>query len=56
MNMRKITSLTMLISFLRDLGKKNITVHPEQTFKEIAADNDTDPHALFEVLHGLVVQ
>ncbi len=43
-------------TILRDLGKKNITARPEQTFKEIAADNDTDPHALFEVLHGLVVQ
>ncbi len=41
---------------IRDLAGKGITARPEQTFKEIAADNDTDPHALFEVLHGLVVQ
>ena len=41
---------------IRDLGTRGITARPEQTFKEIAADNDTDPHALFEVLHGLVVQ
>ncbi len=41
---------------IRDLGTKGVKASPEQTFKEIAADNDTDPHALFEVLHGLVVQ
>ncbi len=41
---------------IRDLGTRGVTARSEQTFKEIAADNDTDPHALFEVLHGLVVQ
>lgn len=43
-------------TIIRDLDKKGVKAVPEQTFKEIAAENDTDPHALFEVLHGLVVQ
>lgn len=41
---------------IRDLSGKGVKAAPEQTFKEIAAENDTDPHALFEVLHGLVVR
>ena len=43
-------------TIVRDLGTKGFKASSEQTFKEIAANNDTDPHTLFEVLHGLVVQ
>lgn len=43
-------------TMIRSLNKKGITAKAEQTIKEIAEDNNSDPHALFEVLHGLAVQ
>jgi hypothetical protein len=41
---------------IRKLGKNSIKAAPEQTFKEIARANGTDPHALFEIPYGLVIQ
>jgi len=43
-------------TIIRELGSKGVKATPEKSLKEIAADNGTDPHALFEVLHGLVIQ
>lgn len=43
-------------TIVRELGKQGIKADPEKTFKEIAADNDMDPHALFEVLHNVANQ
>lgn len=36
------------------LEKKGITVDLTQTVKEAANANNTDPHTLFEIIHGLV--
>jgi hypothetical protein len=42
---------------VRKLGEKGIkAVNPGLTFKEIAAANDMDPHALFEVLHDAATE
>ncbi|BCO08315.1 hypothetical protein GF1_06910 [Desulfolithobacter dissulfuricans] len=41
---------------LRELKKQGISADPAKTIKEIAADNDMDPHALFEVLHGVATE
>ena len=43
-------------TIVRELGKQGIKADPEKTFKEIAADNGMDPHALFEVLHNVATQ
>jgi len=43
-------------TIVRELGKRNIKADPEKTIKEIAADNDMDPHALFGVLHNVAGQ
>lgn len=43
-------------TIIRELKTKGVKADPGKTFKEIAADNDTNPHALFEMLHGLVIQ
>lgn len=43
-------------TILRELKKQGITADPAKTIKEIAADNDMDPHALFEVLHGVAAE
>ncbi|WP_028583322.1 DUF4405 domain-containing protein [Desulfogranum mediterraneum] len=37
------------------LEAKGVQADPGQTLKEIGAANDTDPHALFEILHGVAV-
>ncbi|WP_035275795.1 DUF4405 domain-containing protein [Desulfogranum japonicum] len=38
---------------LRAFEQQHITVVPAQTLKEIAAANNSDPHALFEIIHGV---
>ncbi|WP_456386436.1 DUF4405 domain-containing protein [Desulfolithobacter sp.] len=43
-------------TILRELKKQGLNADPEKTIKEIAADNDMDPHALFEVLHGVATK
>lgn len=43
-------------TIINALAKKGVKADPNRTLKAIASDNDTDPHALFEVLHGLVAQ
>jgi hypothetical protein len=43
-----------LPSIIRRLDAKGITADPALSLKEIARGNNTDPYALFEVLHDLV--
>jgi len=43
-------------TIVRELGKQNIKADPKKTIKEIAADNNMDPHALFGVIHNVAVQ
>ena len=40
-------------TIVRELGKQNIKADPEKTIKEIAEENNMDPHAFFEVLHNV---
>lgn len=41
-------------SIVSELEKKDIRADPESAIKEIAANNNMDPHGLFEVLRGVV--
>ncbi len=41
-------------TIVRELDKNKIKADPAQTIKEIASENGIDPHALFEVLQGVV--
>lgn len=43
-------------TIVRELGKQGIKADPKKTIKEIAAENDMDPHALFEVLNAVAAQ
>ncbi len=43
-------------TIVRELAKKGIQADPEKSFKEIAADNSTDPHALFGILHEVATR
>ena len=45
-----IDSKTIVLAF----EKKGISVDVTLTLKEIANANNTDPHSLFEIIHGLV--
>jgi hypothetical protein len=37
----------------RELGKQNINADPQKTIKQIAEENNMDPHAFFEVLQNV---
>ncbi len=43
-------------TIIRKLNKKSVNADPTKSLKKIAAENDTAPHALFEILHDLVTQ
>lgn len=43
-------------TIIRSLEQKGIKADPSKSLKEIATDNNTEPFALFEILHGLVDQ
>jgi len=40
---------------LNAFAAKNITATPDQTLKEIAEANNSDSHALFEIIHGVAL-
>ena len=39
---------------LNGFAEKGITASPEQSLKDIAAQNDSDPHALYEIMYEVV--
>ena len=41
------------IQVLHAFAARNITATADQTLKEIAEANNSDPHALFEIIHGV---